>query len=215
MASFNDHASHPPVDFGTHRHIPSNPLAGPFSYPELDEFAAALCTRWLNNDHSLHGPHDFHTLNHYLGLYVLARKFEIEQLQNTTMDLVRHYYHSQSMTAPPFRVEYVYANTSGSNYMRDFLVATAAYRALSKGHGDDDSSMDPSNPDALSEGLKDALRGGGDLPVDFCEELVERSKDEMEDPRKGDNCKWHQHSEGPFGTMKCAKWSGFEAYETH
>lgn len=31
---------------------------------------------------NLHGPHDFHSLHHYLNLYMIARKLEIEGLQN-------------------------------------------------------------------------------------------------------------------------------------
>lgn len=30
----------------------------------------------------LHGPHDFHSLGHYLNLYAIANKLEIEGLQN-------------------------------------------------------------------------------------------------------------------------------------
>lgn len=37
---------------------------------------------WLMSHGKLHGPHDFHSLQHYLALYVLARKLEIEGLQN-------------------------------------------------------------------------------------------------------------------------------------
>jgi hypothetical protein len=42
----------------------------------------ALFKQWLEHDHQLAGPHDFHSLQHYLSLYVLARKFEIEHLEN-------------------------------------------------------------------------------------------------------------------------------------
>jgi hypothetical protein len=42
----------------------------------------ALFKHWLEHDHKLAGPHDFHSLQHYLSLYVLARKFEIEDLEN-------------------------------------------------------------------------------------------------------------------------------------
>lgn len=169
----------------------------------------ALFTLWLHDEHALHGPHDFHGLNYYLCLYVLARKFEIEQLQNQVMDFVRHYYHVESMTAPPFRLEYVYANTSGRNKMREFLVATAAYRVLSKGH------TEPEDTGALNEEMENLLRGGGDFAVDFTKKLVEEAKDDMEDPRKGDDCNWHEHSDGSFGTRRCASWKGFEAFESH
>lgn len=46
------------------------------------------------------------------------------------MDLVRHYYREQNMTAPSYRLEYIYAYTHGANHMRTFLVSTAAFRAM-------------------------------------------------------------------------------------
>jgi hypothetical protein len=52
------------------------------TFPDLDELAMALFSQWLANGPKLAGPDDFHSLHHYLGLYVLARKFEIEVLQN-------------------------------------------------------------------------------------------------------------------------------------
>lgn len=213
LAKLNDGTSHPVVDLGVHHHPVSNPLAGPLSYPELDEFAMALFTRWLHNENALHGPHDFQSLHHYLSLYILARKFEVEQLQNQVMDLVRHYYRAESMTAPAFRLSYIYANTSGPNMMRTFLVATAAYRVLSKGH-DKSSDVDEALKEGtVSDGMKDALRGGGDLAVDFVLKLVEISKNDMEDPRRGKDSDWHQHSEGPFGTTESAQADDPEPYE--
>ena len=52
------------------------------TYKDLDELAMALFHHWLDDGGKLAGPHDFHSLQHYLGLYVLARKFEIEVLEN-------------------------------------------------------------------------------------------------------------------------------------
>ena len=172
---------------------------------------------WLHNEHRLHGPNDFHSLQHYLSLYVLARKFEIESLENQVVDFVRHYYRVEAMTAPPFRLEYVYSNTSGPNKMREFLVATAAFRVVSRGYAADDNNLtgDAFLTSGINDSLKDVLRGGGDLAIDFIVKLVDLVHRDMEDPRGGDDCRWHVHSEGPFGTMKCAVWGGSEPYETH
>lgn len=70
------------------------------SFDDLDEFSMALFMHWLESDGKLYGPHDFHSLAHYLSLYVLAKKFRIEGLENQVMDLVRHYYRDQNMTSP-------------------------------------------------------------------------------------------------------------------
>lgn len=44
--------------------------------------AGALYKHWTEDHESLGGPHDFHSLQHYLDLYVLAKKNDNEELQN-------------------------------------------------------------------------------------------------------------------------------------
>ena len=194
----------------------TNPLAGPFSFPEFDEYAVALLTRWLHDPNNLPGPHDFHSLNHYLCLYALAQRFGIERLKNQVMDLVRHYYHAERMTAPPFRLEYIYSSTSSPNPMREFLVTTAAYRVLSKGLPESENvGYTFKQTEPVSDSLHSVLRGGGDVAPDFVDKLVFLTKHDMDDPRKGNDCQWHEHTEGEFGTVKCRAWEGFEAYESH
>ncbi|KAI9716961.1 MAG: hypothetical protein M1828_007475 [Chrysothrix sp. TS-e1954] len=153
--------------------IASSRLGGPFFYPDLDEFAFALFVSWIHR-RPLHGPTDFHSTNHYLCLYVLARRFQIEELQNTVMDCFREYYHEERMTAPAFRLQYIYGNTEGPCFMRQFLVYTAAYRASA-----DDADA------GLSDSIKGVLRGGGDLATDFAGALIAIGKDDRLDVRKG------------------------------
>jgi hypothetical protein len=52
------------------------------TFPEIDESAMEIFSQWLSRGAKLSGPHDFHSLHHYIALYVLAHKFEIEVLQN-------------------------------------------------------------------------------------------------------------------------------------
>jgi hypothetical protein len=74
------------------------------AFPELNEFAFSLYNLWLYGA-KLSGPSDFHTLQHYLALYVMASRFQIEKLENEVMDLVRGYYRATNMTSPPYRLE--------------------------------------------------------------------------------------------------------------
>jgi hypothetical protein len=61
---------------------------GSFRSPEADTFsdieesAMILFSQWLGRGTKLTGPHDFRSLHHYIALFVLAHKFEIEVLQN-------------------------------------------------------------------------------------------------------------------------------------
>jgi BTB/POZ domain len=163
------------------------------AYPDLDEFAFALFVRWLYGA-LLTGPTDFHSMHHYIGLYILAHRFRIERLQNSVIDLVRFYYRSANMTAPPYRLDYIYEQTSAPNNMRTFLVSTAAYRVLCEG--------------TVSEAMKSVVRKGGDLAIDFAELLVKLHADGLTDARRGSDCTWHVHEE----TSACKK-KRAEAYE--
>ncbi|KAF2221887.1 hypothetical protein BDZ85DRAFT_283025 [Elsinoe ampelina] len=142
----------------------------------------------------------FAFFQHYLGLYVLALKFNVESLQNEAIDLCRQYYHLNSMTAPAYRIEYIYAYTSEPNHMRNFLVATAAYRSLCEA---------PSAPGVyLSDSMKTLMAKEGDLGIDFAESLIKLSKNGLVDVRKGDACIFHVHSDG-----KVCQTIGLEPYQ--
>lgn len=104
------------------------------------------------------------------------------------MDLCRAYYRRESMTAPAYRIEYIYAKTSVPNHMRNFLVTTAAYRCLC------DAPIAPGVH--ISNSTKDVLRKGGDLAVDFDEALIKLSLNGIVDVRKGPDCTFHEHSDG-------------------
>jgi len=178
-------------------------LRGPFVYEQLDDFAFKLFVGWMY-DGKLQGPTDFHSLHHYLGLYIIATNFQVESLKNLVMNLVRHYYRAESMTAPAFRVEYIYNNTAGPNFMRSFLVSTAAYRALC---GDENAE---NTGKGITDSMKDVLRKGGDVAADYAEALVDLSKNDLPDARVGDDCKWHEHTTTP----KCEPAPAPEPFES-
>jgi hypothetical protein len=151
------------------------------AFPELNEFAFGLFNRWLYGA-QLSGPANFHTMQHYLCLYVLASRFQIEKLENEVMDLVRGYYHATNMSSPPYRLEYIYENTRGSNKMREFLVSTAAQRVVAEG--------------GMSSVTRDVLGQGGELTMDFIDALIKvQGGEDGGDVRKGNNCAWHKHVE--------------------
>ena len=53
------------------------------TFESEDEFAVALLAKWVQGgDQAIHGPTDFHSTQHYLELYVLARRYECEDLEN-------------------------------------------------------------------------------------------------------------------------------------
>ncbi|KAJ9641071.1 hypothetical protein H2201_008006 [Coniosporium apollinis] len=176
------------------------PSADLLTFPDLDEFAFGLFTRWLYGS-MLAGPSDFHSMQHYLCLYVLATRFAIERLKNEVMDLVRAYYRTSNMTAPAYRLEYVYSHTAGGNVMRQFLVTTAAYRFLIE-----------KEPGQREPRLSDAMRGviakGGELAVGFVEACATLHTNGLEDVRRGPDCRFHEHVE----TKRC-KVVPSEAYQ--
>lgn len=159
-------------------------VSAPIAFPDTDEFAFPIFRDWIHGK-QLMGPSDFHSMTHYLSLYILAIRFEIEALQNQVMDQIRTYYEEADLTAPAFRLEYIYANTEAPNLMRDFLVHTAASRAFIK-HSD-------GRMIGNSDSIRNCLRKGGDLAVDYCKALIDVSTSPGKDVRCGDPCEWHEH----------------------
>lgn len=95
------------------------------------------------------------------------------------MDVIRHYYRSYIQTASPFRLEYVYKFTSEQDQMRDFVIGTAASRALVTGD--------------ISGSMHLILSKGGDLSIDFAQALIKYSRNPTDDVRGSPDCQWHIH----------------------
>lgn len=102
--------------------------------------------------------------------------------------MVRSYYRRQNMTAPTYRLEYIYTSTSGANHMRNFLTTTAAYRCLCE---------KPVAPGVyISDSVQALLAKGGDFSNDFAASLVKLSRNGIVDVRKGFDCVFHDHADG-------------------
>ncbi|KAF2231739.1 hypothetical protein EV356DRAFT_451486, partial [Viridothelium virens] len=166
---------------------PIPPNRDSLTFADVDERVMGLFTRWIYGG-KLSGPTDYQSFQHYICLYLLGRRFQISPLQNDIMDHVRAYYRQQAMTAPPYRLEYIYENTLEPCPMRIFLTTTAAYRVL----------CEPAKG-GLSEAMAAVVARGGDLAVDFVNAMAELHWNGVEDARKGDACRFHVHEDG----VKC------------
>ncbi|TKA83960.1 hypothetical protein B0A55_00231 [Friedmanniomyces simplex] len=173
------------------------PQAEQTTFEDADETALAMFGARLHGKH-LHGPNDFHSTGHYLGLYALALKFGSEELANQVIDLIRAYYATGNLTAPPYRLQYIYTYTPTANPLRKFLVATAAWRALYGGEAGG----------GISDAMKEVLGADRALAGDFMQALVVLGRDAGKDPRRGGRCVWHLHE----GTRKCEE-GGVEPWE--
>ena len=58
-----------------------SPTPEELTFADFNEYGFALFVRWLYGG-ELHGPKDFHSFQHYLCLYVLAHRFDVEALCN-------------------------------------------------------------------------------------------------------------------------------------
>jgi hypothetical protein len=122
------------------------------------------------------------------------------------MDLVRHYYAEQNMTAPAYRLEYTYHYTQGPNHMRHFLVSTAAFRCLEEAPHPDLAAANPmlhktfyAPGSNVSDSIKAVLAKNPEMAIDFIEELVRLKRNGELDARHGPDCNWHAHEH----TAKC------------
>lgn len=172
------------------------PSMTPLAFPDLDEFAFDLFVRWMYGG-LLHGPSDFHSMNHYICLYILAHRFRIERLRNTVVDLVRDYYRNQNMTAPANRLDYIYAKTSEPSHLRNFLTTTAAYRTLC------------GRETKPGQAMLVVIAKGGDFAVDFATAMASLSANGLVDVRRSPDCLFHDH----FDTPRCNARKALEPYQ--
>lgn len=96
------------------------------------------------------------------------------------MDLTRTYYRTDKLTAPAFRLEYIYNAIPEPNAMRVFLIQTAAFRALCE-QPDEEGRV-------LSDSIRSALVKNNEMAVEFAEAVIELSKNDTADPRHGSDC---------------------------
>ncbi|KAK4539453.1 hypothetical protein LTR36_010930 [Oleoguttula mirabilis] len=154
------------------------PMVEQTTFEDADEASMALLQMWVKGAKALRGPNDFHSIGHYLGLYVLGRRFESEPLQNRVINLLRAHYAAENLTAPPYRIEYIHQYADGSP-MQGFLLATAAQRC----------KYSKDRP-AVSDSMFGVLQPRPELMRDFLEYLIHA--DDV-DVRYGDDCAWHAH----------------------
>lgn len=159
-------------------------ILGPLILPEVDDFAFSNFCQWLDNG-VLHQPWNYHSLNHHICLYTFANKFGFEQLENLVMDQVRQYYHSNSMSAPPSRLVYIYQGTNGPCLMREFLVYTAAQRAVTKSERE--------NRNAVTRHMRELIAKGGKFSTDYVDAVIALHLTPGLDVRGGNVCRWHKH----------------------
>jgi hypothetical protein len=94
-----------------------------------------------------------------LDLYLLADKFQIEKLGEDVVETVRAWYHNNETYPGLRRVQYIYANTSEDNPMREMMVgAVARYLTLSE---------------KIPSHWEKALRKNGQLAVDIIRSIQE------------------------------------------
>nr|POF01036.1 hypothetical protein CFP56_20984 [Quercus suber] len=155
------------------------------TFREPEEISMALFGKWLYGE-KLNGPTDFHSTQHYLGLYVLARVWECESLEN-----------EEHITSSPYRLEYIYTYTPGPNPMRRFLISTAAFRALTE--IDPEGTSSTSEPTYLSAVMQNVLAANTTLTQDYLNAMIHLHRNDMPDARHGSACAWHEHT----STKKC------------
>lgn len=88
-----------------------------------------------------------------LDLYFLSQQLEIARLSEEVVETLRTFYHTNETYPSLRRVQYVYANTSEDNEMREMMVGSVArYLTLS---------------DAIPQHWENALKKNGQLSVDI------------------------------------------------
>lgn len=104
-------------------------------------------------------PSEESDLTPIFDLYLMGEKWEIEGLQDETLETVRDFYHRNETYPGLRRVQYIYANTQADSPMRHLLVASVArYLALGE---------------QIPQHWDKALRKNGQLAVDIIKHVQE------------------------------------------
>lgn len=123
-----------------------------YGFPDSDNPPFELFVGWLYSK-SLKYPSTEKEVGPLLDLYFLSQTLEIEKLSEDVVQTLRSFYHDNETYPSLRRVQYVYANTSQDNEMREMMVGSVArYLTLS---------------DAIPAYWENALKQNGQLSVDI------------------------------------------------
>ena len=145
-----------------------------YGLPEDDDYPFELLVGWLYA-RSIRKPTDEKEIGPLLDLYLMADKFDMARLCADVVETVREFYHSTSSYPGLRRVQYIYANTSEDNLMREMMVnSIARYLALG---------------DKIPNHWNKALRKNGQLAVDIIRSIQEWHLEgrTVPDPRDNSN----------------------------
>lgn len=96
-----------------------------FGLPEESEEAFKLLVGWLYSS-TLHFPLQESEIGPLLDLYLLGARLEMAALEADVVDTVRAFYQHNNTYPGLRRVQYIYANTSQDNPMREMIVGAVA-----------------------------------------------------------------------------------------
>ncbi len=129
-----------------------------FGIPDVDDAAFELFVGWLYS-RALRYPQEEKDIGPLLELYLLADKFQIDKLAEDVVETVRAFYHNNETYPGLRRVQYIYAETSEDDIMREMMVASVArYLTLSE---------------SIPPHWDRALRKNGQLAVDIIRAIQE------------------------------------------
>lgn len=149
--------------------------------PDDDVGAFVLFVNWIYNAPPQKASTTA-TATALFGLYIMADKFCIEELQNLSMDVFRAS-HREGLAMSSDLIEHVYVNTPESSPMRRFIVNFVTYgfsiRKLT-----------------MSNKFLELMKKGGDFAADFASAILQYSFGATRplDPRMGRDCAYHEHN---------------------
>ena len=123
-----------------------------YGLPETDDLPFELFVGWLYSK-ALRYPEQEKDIGALLDLYFLSLQLQIDKLSEDIVETVRAFYHNAQTYPGLRRVQYVYANTTEDNEMREMMVnSIARYLTLS---------------DTIPAHWENALKKNGQLSVDI------------------------------------------------
>jgi len=96
-----------------------------YGLPDEDDYPFELLVGWLYS-RAIRAPKEEKDIGPLLDLYLLADKFEMVKLADDVVDTVREFYYHTGTYPGLRRVQYIYAETSEDNTMREMMVNSIA-----------------------------------------------------------------------------------------
>lgn len=173
-----------------------------YGLPDQDDYPFELLVGWLYSK-AIRQPKLEKDLGPLLDLYLLAEKFEMKQLGEDVVEVVRDWYFTTGTYPGLRRVQFIYAETDEDNEMREMMVSSIARQLTTA--------------DKIPAHWASALQRNGQLAVDIIRSIQQWHLEarSIPDMRDGSERRGLVENGGAFSTIEREADGSMETADTN